>query len=386
MKLEKIGEEIFEWAFLAAAILGLSAYVWAFPEMLLQTNDTAHYLAASSGFVKEIILLDANGDPFHFWPPLFPVFVSLFRDAQESLWIVHLFLFIANLLALRILAVVFLSNAFFRTIFFLMSALGVHHFLMAGLLLSEMLFASVLIWSMIMYFDYLRSKNDVYLLWYLISAFVFCLIRNAGVFIALGVALHVLYDWETKSWQLKKALVFSFPLMGNLIWNLYALFIQNPARAWTSFDVDYLANVTTLLEKTLVSFLPTQGFAPVIPIIISSILLVLLLTLFVKSKAGIKPNTSALLYLFLAYAAGHVVLVNVEPTEVDRFFAPITWFVLLFVFFVMETYYQQSKQYLVKYSIALLILCFSLYPLYRSYHNLTQWNEHHEIAKRHLKP
>src|SRR5688572_17596485 len=55
---------------------------------LLLTYDSREYLSAANSFNEQGVFMGTDGTPYVFWPPLFPMILSLFADPQAAMvWI-----------------------------------------------------------------------------------------------------------------------------------------------------------------------------------------------------------------------------------------------------------------------------------------------------------
>lgn len=376
MNFSKTIDEAYEWAFLLVSFIFLSAYQWAFPEFLLQNDDTGHYLAAARSFAEQGIFLDSAGDPLHFWPPFFPLILSFFEDPIPTIWIIHFFLAIINILAIRHLSEKFLANSLMRLLFFVLSCLSISHFLIAGFLLTEMLFVSIFLWMLVALTAYREHHNNLYLYLFWVSAFALAMTRQSGLFIILGIAFAYSFSRSPlKGLSIRNVMFYGWPAIGNILWNIKAYFFESNPLRWTDLPYDHIQSGLTLFQKIGIFLFPVHHIHEILAALIAIIVLSLLF--FLSMSLSIKSNEllQKLPYLIILYLIGHIFFTNVSFSEADRFIAPMSFLIFLWLFHLAEESLEKLKSNIYRLVFFLLIVVWMTYPLYRSYHNLVRWHQ-----------
>ena len=70
----------------------LAMMVWTQACGLLLTHDSRQYLAAAQSFSTSWQFLGTDGTPITYWPPLFPILLSMLPESVETLRWVHMIL------------------------------------------------------------------------------------------------------------------------------------------------------------------------------------------------------------------------------------------------------------------------------------------------------
>ena len=173
---------------------------------LLLTADSYHYISGSESFKHSRSLIDGDGHNFLFWPPLFPIILSLLGPCGEGLIWINIFLEVC--IALVVLSIVnrIIQHSGIRLLYFISILLGVHILLISSFLWSELIF----LFLAVIFVDQLQKskKNRTSFYLAIVSGFLMCLQRNAGLFIALGATIWIFIEEENRRQAILKSSVF----------------------------------------------------------------------------------------------------------------------------------------------------------------------------------
>src|SRR5688572_11016985 len=130
------------WMILSAAIIVLSLVIQFYVTNcgLLLTHDSLEYLSAAIGFREHGVLTGTDGTPYVFWPPLFPLILSFFKDAPTVMVWINLALSGCVGVLISRLGSRHLTDVRLRTAFLASWMLGIHQLLISVFLWSELIF------------------------------------------------------------------------------------------------------------------------------------------------------------------------------------------------------------------------------------------------------
>lgn len=169
--------------------LTLSLQWYSHGNRLLLTPDSKHYITGSESFRKSFSFIDNNGHSYLFWPPLFPIIISIFRSPEnELIWLNGILTICISVVTLSILTRL-IKHEEIRFLSLVFILLGVHLLLISSFLWSELIF---LVFTLV-FVDQLQKSKEIKTSFYLaiVSGFLMCLRRNAGMFIAVGASIWI---------------------------------------------------------------------------------------------------------------------------------------------------------------------------------------------------
>jgi hypothetical protein len=306
---------------------------------LLTTSDSCNYLSAASSFKSNFTFLSYDGEPYLYWPPLFPIILSVLGGAWY--WI-HLSItaWIGVLVVIETRKVI--TDPLLQLICQASILLSVHLLMIGVFLWSELLFLLLLI-----YFIKAVEKNFVAAI---ILGFFLCLQRNSGIFFVIGAAL-----WY---WDLKKSIIlFALATSGFWAWNIYV----SVAQEYHYFQsIIYNFNVMSTAMMNVLA--PVPGFF--ILIIAGAV------GFFLKDDI----KTRLMSVMIITYMACLVVIFPIAPSDSDRFVTVIIPFFMILVFRAIEIVLakQTSARRIV---LMIVVVCWLAYPLSRALKNASQWHK-----------
>jgi hypothetical protein len=371
VKTEKIWKAFFDWTFLGVVVLCLIAFQWAFPKMLLQTNDSPEYLKYADVIIDAFLLPVSELAESGFMP-LFPFLLALVLGLAKSVWIIHFFLIIAFLLAIRDISVVFFKTDFYRIIFLFASAFGVHTFLMAGLLLPHLLVAALFAWSFLFVIDVTIERPAIYKYTYAIGMSLLVLLNHQMIVVALGVASWM---YVRKDLQLHRKWLFLLPIGIYLVWRLVELILSGGlffAFAWS--------NLLAISERLCDAVMPMQEVTVGLKWISFLAVGVGLAIVHILIRKKLPYYFDLLPIILGAYLAAVVLEPNFLSVNADLYLAPVIWLNWLWFLKMLERIIMYTSP-LTRIFIGVLLILWMSYPIYRSWHNLQAWHERNHTVK-----
>ena len=371
--------QIYSWYMaipvIVAALL-LQWYAHSGGKGLLLTDDSYHYIAAGKSFANSFTFTDSENHNFLFWPPLFPVILSIIGPSGESLIWLNMILLIFIAAAIFHLIDRIHNNSVIKILCFIFVLLGVHLLLISSFLWSEFIF---LFFVLFFVTSLLKSKqNKTYLYFACIIGFFMCLQRNAGLFIVTGAAIWLFVNEDNGKIKFAKPITFFLLVTsGLLIWNAYVWIVVPHEH----FDFSgklfqhALQNSSALAQSIIHTFLPMKVLS--IPILLSSFLILLY-----SIRKEIWKNESlqlvfivSVVYAFFLYL---VLIINIagfpiDVGEADRFISVIVPFLGMLFFKSVEIFLQRQNN-TIRLACILLLICWLSYPIARSIKNAKQWH------------
>lgn len=354
----------------------LSLQWYAHGNGLLRTPDSFHYIAASESLTQTMTLIDNDGHHFLFWPPLFPVIISL-----TGAWLSWINLIVAAAITVCIFSFIksIIKNKWIGFFALTFVSLGVHTLLISTFLWSELIF---LCFTALFLSSLLQSgerKSAFYLA--IVMGFLMCLQRNAGLFIATGAAIWMLLNEQDGRWKFVKSILFFFCVIsGSMVWNVYVWF-HIPHRHFDfsgKFFQHAFQNLNSLFYAITDSFMP-MSINPliIIPVLVCGTLVVLyfLKMELVKNKSLQLFSLVSGIYLFFLIL---VLTVNpagfvIDAGEADRFISVIVPFLSILVFKSIDSGIDRLSE-AVRVMTVVLIGLWLVYPIARTVKNAKQWH------------
>ncbi|MBA4145871.1 MAG: hypothetical protein C0523_08920 [Cytophaga sp.] len=363
-----------QWRWIALVIVSGSTLLQWFAHScgLLLTHDSYNYLSAAKSFREHGQLLAITGDPYIYWPPLFPVLLSLFREPLKVMMWTHLILFVAIGSIMAIIAERLIQHKIVRGICMISLMCGVHLIMNSVFLWSELLF----IFLALILSYYLPKSNELSSAFVtsLVLGFLLCIQRNAGIYILSGAALWIAIEGSL-SWQqnIKKALFFFIiTTSGFWLWNLSITFLFSSPFQLQKGDFFYYIgyNLKGMMWALLKTYLPLKESWTVLMVVI-------LIGLFFFLKKNFKEDLMlrAMSCIILGYLLGIILLFRIEAEEeLDRFVSVILPFSGL-IFFSAIDKMLIDKSNRIKMITSLALTLWLIYPLGRTAKNVIQWHE-----------
>ena len=339
------------------------------------TDDSYNYVAASESFLANQTFLCADGTPFAFWPPLFPIVLAALHWLGIPLVVFHALLLIVISLQLAVISQRFITSLYLRLLFVALCVWGVYVQMIAVFVWSELFFLFLLL---LHYLLFLKRKELT--LWWIAAtcvAVALCLQRSAGVFYLAGVMM--VWLWENKSnWKHWLQVGFSFVLSisGWLWWQLTKS--TEEANGFNLYEhkffVDAIHNLNVLAQGTSRIFVPDH-----VPHLLISVLIILALVLLIRKGNSLLRE---LIVIVGMYYAGYSVMQWLNPEEVDRYLSVVVPLILIIFFTGVEQIYKRWPRF--KYLWVVILLIWLIYPAGRTMINVNRW--HSRPAKKIITP
>jgi hypothetical protein len=363
-----------DWVILLgfAAILSISIAMQVYGSFcgILLTDDSLNYLSAAASFAATHEFKSPDGTYFVAWPPLFPVFLSLFQNPEKWMWVLNVLLKIFVSVILLALAQRFLIHRFTCLLLLLVSLCGVHITVISVFLWSELIFLLFLLINFLLAMN--LRKGTRYVIAFFLTGFLLCLQRNAGVFYISAVSLWLLLDpaitWKTKITY--STLFFTLSLSGLAVWVYYVSGLSDEfSFAAYRFLEDPLYNVKLILSR-IGKLLITGSGSLLISVSIFSFSFA---AFFLRSEIRNRRHLQLLVLVIVTYVVGLLTLGRIDPHEMDRLLSVITPLLYLFLFAGFDHFLRSVKQRSIVQALTIAAILWTLYPLSRSFQNVQLW-------------
>ena len=339
---------------------------------LIHTPDSFHYLAAAQSFREYGQLLDSEGGPYAYWPPLFPAILSLFNDPVTALKWIHVISRILISIFIFFLAKKSITDTGLKALFLAVAIGGVQFMMVSVFLWSEMIF--MLLAFSTVYCAGKIENSKTYFVFLLLSGFLLCLQRNAGIFWMASVSLWLLLDNKT-AWQKKirdSLICFIVSTSGFWVWNLYNSHFQ--FSGFSIYHPDYLSSLAFNLSVILTAlgklFLPFSGTIG----LIISVSVLTTIGLLLKNYLLKNRRAQLIVVIVLGYCAGYLTLSALDTNEMDRYIAPVVPLFYWLVLVALDVLFLKMKRCF-RAVIFILTIFWAAYPITRTIKNTFLWHK-----------
>jgi hypothetical protein len=336
----------------------------------LTTSDSLQYLSAAKSFIESGKFLSPDGSYYSYWPPLFPIILSPFNHPLFALALINIVCKIILLPALLRISNLFLHDTVLKIAFLIASMLTVHIAMISVFVWSELIFMTLIFLNA--HFTLQLKRHRSYFYFLLLTGFLACLQRNAGLFWISGVCLWMLLD---SSQSLKRRIIesgicFLICTSGIWVWNIYNTYLL-PAD-FNFYKHNFFVDLFYNLKLTLGTFgkmiVPVNEVTMITGLLFFAFLLLWLL------KMRENRNVQFLGIVLLVYVLGYLTMPRLDVYEMDRYFSIVTPIVYLCIMLMVQEVIHLAKDNarILIYTTVLLWLC---YPLTRTFINVKVWHE-----------
>lgn len=362
---------------LSVLIPTLFIHWYAYGQGLILTPDSYHYLSASKSFWNGGDLLDTNGKSFLFWPPLFPIVISIFSSPQEQLvWMNMLMIFLISIPVFKITTRVIQSTPLV-ILCFISVLFGVHLLLIASFFWTELVFLCFVLFFIN---NLLKSRENQKLFYTaIIFGFLMCLQRNAGLFIAMGASIWLFIQNRNLKYKLYSPLLFFILVSsGSIVWNLYVWFYLPHPHFNFSEDLfqNAIDNYRSLCYAIVNVFLPIKHLPIPIFLLGSAAFIYFFRKKIFKSSSFQLLFSVSFVYLFFLSL---ILVINIAGFRIyigdgERFISVVIPFLSIMFFKVFDDL-ANPKTKLTKRIVIFLLVLWLVYPVSRTVKNAAQWHE-----------
>jgi hypothetical protein len=339
----------------------------------LKTSDSLQYLSAARSFHESWKFLSPDGSYYSYWPPLFPIILSYFKDPEIALIWINITCKIILVWVLLRIARSFIESVTLTIIYLAASLLGVHMAMVSVFIWSELIFMMLIFLNA---YCVLRLKDRwSYFYWLLVTGFLACLQRNAGLFWISGVSVWLLTDpsLSLKIRIVQSGVCFLGCTIGMWAWNIYNTFFL-PAD-FSFYKHDFFAYTFSNLKSTLGTYgkmiIPLSGS---IGMLIGMLFFLAVLSQWVL-KAKVNRNIHFFGIVLMFYSLGFLIMPGrLDFFEMDRYFSVVTPITYLFIMLMVQENIQRVKP-VIRVGLYIAVLIWLGYPLTRTYKNIKAWHE-----------
>jgi hypothetical protein len=321
-------------------ILAVALQWYGHEGRLLDTDDSCNYISASISFKTSFQFLSPDGTNYTYWPPLYPIFLSVF--GPYLYWINLVLVAIIGWLIIDYVKK-FIEDPWLQIVCQASIILSVHLLMIGVFIWSELLFLLLLI-----LFVKAVEKNFIAAI---IIGFLLCLQRNAGIFFVIAAAL-----WY---WDLRKSLLlFLISTSGCIAWNIY---FYSAAAGERQYFLDIPNNFNVIATGLMHSIAPLPGFLFLVVIGVVAYLL--------RSEQKIR----LMALMLLVYIAGISALFFMIEWDADRYASVVLPFLMILIFRAFEKALAGQTS-TVRKVLLILVICWLAYPFSRTLKNAVQWH------------
>jgi hypothetical protein len=355
---------------LATLVISIGLELYGRSCGFILVSDSLQFLSASKSFRLEGRFLSPDGSYYSYWPPLFPMILSLSANPLVLLIWLNIICKLVVACSLLYFANVFFKDFFWKTFFISTSLLSVYFIMISVFVRSELLFMSLIFVNAYVALNLTKPR---YFYWFLLTGFLMCIQRNAGLFWISGVCIWMVFDQKNSFVKnsAKTLLFFIVSTAGLWAWNFYNTFFlpANFSFYKHSFFSDWFYNAGLVTETYVKMILPFGGGLVTWLIFVLTIGLVLLLL-----RKHFDRSLSFFAITLIFYTAGYASMVKLDVYEMDRYFSVVTPIVFLFFFMALEKA-SESTQKWVRYSVISLAVLWTGYPIARTIKNVQAWHD-----------
>ncbi|MBF9239374.1 hypothetical protein I2I05_18420 [Hymenobacter sp. BT683] len=230
----------FGWSVALAVLVQLALFALATGPGLAGTADSGYYVHAATTLRTAGRLLHPDGSAYRYWPPLYPVLVSL-GGSLAVLRLLHGAAMVVSLVAWSRLGRWLLPGSL-ALVFPWLLAFSTPWLVVSKFVWGEAVFLALFAGYAAALFRWLRQGQRQW--WWLATAlgFLLPLQRTAGFFLLAGTALSLLLARRSLGWKrlLPVAGHTWLALLGGVVWHVYALLVAAPSvyrlnRGWPQF-------------------------------------------------------------------------------------------------------------------------------------------------------
>ncbi|WP_188460953.1 hypothetical protein [Marivirga lumbricoides] len=338
---------------------------------LIWTSDSFQYWAASRSFQENYTLVSADGGSYIYWPPLFPVILSLFTS-ESSFYFAHIAFFNLALIFIYLFLKEVSSSGKLALITLSLFCISLFPYLIASFFWTEILFTLFLFSGLYYYLLWKRKRNLISFICWVVLFSCMCLQRNAGIFMMVGLSLYeVLLFLPRKKFKeiLFTGMGIVMSVLPNILWNFSLL--KDASSTDSEVEIHFLngffINLYHLLLTLFNSLFPTQLAPQLSPLFFICSLSVLIFII-------IKKSNFLPLILFITYIILLSCMPLIEVESMDRFFAPLLPLFIYLLLSVSSLQFISLKKPL-KYCMIFLAGGIVLYNVMRTYQNVERWHQ-----------
>jgi hypothetical protein len=370
-------DKYFKWSIILAIV---AVQVYGLSNGLFLTGDSYSYIAASESLKKDFSLVDTNGHYFLFWPPLYPILLTVIGTGYPLI-IAHIVASVFIALMLYRMTDRIFFNKFYQFVCLISILLGIHLLLISKFVWSELFFLLL----MLIFLDMMIQSMDNrrLLIFAILFGCLMCLQRNAGLFIVAGVSFwFFINEKEWKHKLIKPSIFILCVCFIPITWNVIVWFLVPHPHFDLSGDFFRYAfyNLSSLVIGLMNAFIPVVYLRiPVFAVIASFVVLVPIFFWIVYQSFN---NASVKLFFVVVciYLVGIslVFVINiagfpVDIGEAERFLSVIMPLISILFFKALESFNEKQKPYW-KMVMLIVIISWAVYPLSRTIKNAVQWH------------
>ncbi len=194
------------------------------------TADSRQYLNIAEQIYQNGFTSVWKNEKLVYWPPLFPVVLSISHNFGGVVFIkyLHFFLGVSLIVLWGKLSFKVVRQYNQRYIFMVLLALSTHLLMVSVFIWSELLFMVLLGIFLVCIQNYVNTMEKSWLLASIVPAFLMMVERNAGIFIYVAAIISMIcFRCFSKKHIWHVVLVVGISISGFVIWNLHSIVLED---------------------------------------------------------------------------------------------------------------------------------------------------------------
>ncbi|MEL7003459.1 MAG: hypothetical protein AAFN93_12090 [Bacteroidota bacterium] len=266
-----------------------------------------------------------------------------------------------------------LQNTIIKVLAIAVISFGVPIYLANNFLWSEPLFNVCVI--ALFYLFTLPTLNKKQWLSIIILCNLMILMRHAGLFILVGLFVARFLFLENRSVWRKYLFLLLLCSLGSVIWFVFA---PSSGADWTKTIIS-----VNLFQKIAHNFqMLSHGFSSwflpmAIPLtlrVIGAVLILAILALWVKKNSSLNRADYIWLLASLIYVGCLHGVYEMPVEDGERYFSPLYPMLFIVFFRIFDRMLSSLETTKKKYAIIVVLYCWSIYPMYRTFSNAYFWH------------
>lgn len=378
------------------ALVGFTViFITTHPYDLGFTSDSVEYITAARSFLNGQGLLMLNGEPMVWWPPIYPIIVSIISyvfsiDAVYSARFLNavvfgLIVYLSGELIKRIIQ----PNLALTVLFTIALLFSNQIIQMALMALSELLFIAFVLLYLICLDSYSKTNQSKYIIYLSIIVVLSALTRYIGIIlIPAGIISIWLVNENTYKQKISHLITFSvLSILPVIIWLIRNYILSNSFFGFR-FPAEYslTENLKNLVNILLNWYLPNasknySGLTIIVLLVCSIYFILTVIGLVKKNRNVFNKYFPILIFIFFYTSSLLYLVMNVGIDKIsNRLLAPIYIPFTLLIYFVITTLsnIEINKWARGKFLTYLLIILFIVQNVFTSFESLKHHYENGE--------
>ncbi len=346
---------------------------------LLLTDDSRNYISASLSFKSDRSFLSPDGTYFVYWPPLFPILLSMFSNAEGTMLLVNILLKLTIGGMIWLLATRFIADEKLRLVCLLVAICGVHLTMVSVFLWSELFFIALLLLHILVALRLNYSAKT--LIPIILTGALLCLQRSAGLLIVSAITLWMLTD-TTIPFVRRATSALSYFIVsscGVIIWMMYVRTLSDEFQlsAYGVLQAPF-TNASNVLSHIGELFLYSHGLIAALV----GLFVLVVSAIFLRRELQERSDLRLIALIAGVYIGGLCLFGRLAIHDLDRLLSPVVPLIYILPFAAAGRY-PKTLSHRIKFIIIITTILWSVYPVLRSWQNVQSWQSQSCLSELH---